>query len=331
MSDGTDELRFLDPATFKEQRRLKVTAVGTAVPRLNELEYVKGEVLANVWQTDYVARIDPKTGRIGAWIDLRGLLTPRERAATDVLNGIAYDAEHDRLFVTGKLWPKTLRDQAAADALSAATKTQGVLENARRGNRPPAQLHLPDDVLLRHHAPVAAVGAVVPMVAHDEVVALRNDLRAPVVVAAVVLGNVVVVQRDVVHVHTPVDDADRIVLLRDHPLDEGLVGIERVVEHDDVAAARLADAIHQLVDDEPVLIFERRRHAAALDACDLESEGDDQDGVDGRRQQRPDPGHEFVTHLAKIDLDWPVARGRRPRTAGGRRVGGQFRDAYSFR
>jgi glutaminyl-peptide cyclotransferase len=105
MSDGTDELRYLDPATFKEQRRLKVTAVGVPVPRLNELEYVKGEIFANVWQTDYVARIDPKTGKIGAWIDLRGLLTPRERAATDVLNGIAYDAAGDRLFVTGKLWP----------------------------------------------------------------------------------------------------------------------------------------------------------------------------------------------------------------------------------
>jgi glutaminyl-peptide cyclotransferase len=106
MSDGTDELRFLDPASFKERNRVKVTAVGTAVPRLNELEYVKGEIFANVWQTDYVARIDPKSGKIAGWIDLRGLLTPRERAATDVLNGIAYDTATDRLFVTGKLWPK---------------------------------------------------------------------------------------------------------------------------------------------------------------------------------------------------------------------------------
>jgi glutamine cyclotransferase len=106
MSDGTDELRFLDPATFKERHRIKVTAVGTAVPRLNELEYVKGEVLANIWQTDYVARIDPASGKIAAWIDLRGLLTPRERGSTDVLNGIAYDAATDRLFVTGKLWPR---------------------------------------------------------------------------------------------------------------------------------------------------------------------------------------------------------------------------------
>ncbi len=106
MSDGSDELRILDPTTFKEQRRVKVTAVGKPVPQLNELEYVKGEIFANVWQTDYVARIDPKTGIVGGWIDLRGLLSPRERATTDVLNGIAYDAAADRLFVTGKLWPK---------------------------------------------------------------------------------------------------------------------------------------------------------------------------------------------------------------------------------
>lgn len=106
MSDGTNELRFIDPATFKELRRVKVTAVGQPVPQLNELEYVKGEVFANVWQTDYVARIDPTSGTVTGWIDLRGLLTPRERAATDVLNGIAYDPGGDRLFVTGKLWPK---------------------------------------------------------------------------------------------------------------------------------------------------------------------------------------------------------------------------------
>jgi glutamine cyclotransferase len=106
MSDGTDELRFMDPATFKERRRLKVTAGGVPVPHLNELEFVKGEVFANIWQTDYVARIDPATGRVAATIDLRGLLTARERAVTDVLNGIAYDGAGDRLFVTGKLWPR---------------------------------------------------------------------------------------------------------------------------------------------------------------------------------------------------------------------------------
>jgi len=106
MSDGTEVLRFLDPATFAERRRIRVTAGGAAVKELNELEYVKGEVYANVWQTDYVARIDPATGKVNGYIDFRGLLTPRERAATDVLNGIAYDKAGDRLFITGKLWPR---------------------------------------------------------------------------------------------------------------------------------------------------------------------------------------------------------------------------------
>jgi len=110
MSDGTDVLRFLDPSTFAERRRLKVTALGEPVRNLNELEYVKGEVLANVWMTDILARIDPANGKVVGWINLGGLLTPAERAAADaaggVLNGIAYDAAGDRLFVTGKLWPK---------------------------------------------------------------------------------------------------------------------------------------------------------------------------------------------------------------------------------
>ena len=106
MSDCSDRLRLLDPATLKELRRIAVTAAGTPVNNLNELEWVKGEVFANIWQTDYIARIDPATGRVTGWIDLRGLLSPRERAKTDVLNGIAYDAAGDRLFVTGKWWPR---------------------------------------------------------------------------------------------------------------------------------------------------------------------------------------------------------------------------------
>jgi glutamine cyclotransferase len=106
MSDGSNELRLLDPATFAEKRRIKVTAKGDPLRNLNELEFVKGEILANVWQTDYIARIAPASGQVVGYIDLRGLLTPMERAKTDVLNGIAYDAARDRLFVTGKLWPK---------------------------------------------------------------------------------------------------------------------------------------------------------------------------------------------------------------------------------
>ena len=106
MSDGSDSLRFLDPATFGERRRVNVTAAGVPLRALNELEYVKGEIFANIWQTDYIARIDPKTGRVTGWVDLRGLLSARDRVSTDVLNGIAYDAAGDRLFITGKLWPR---------------------------------------------------------------------------------------------------------------------------------------------------------------------------------------------------------------------------------
>ena len=106
MSDGTSALRFLDPGTFRERRRVTVTDGGVPVKYLNELEFVKGEVYANVWTTDFIARVDPATGRVTGWIDLRGLLPAREQVADAVLNGIAYDAEHDRLFVTGKLWPR---------------------------------------------------------------------------------------------------------------------------------------------------------------------------------------------------------------------------------
>jgi glutaminyl-peptide cyclotransferase len=107
MSDGTSTLRFLDPATLAVQRTLKVTADGREVPQLNELEYVKGEIYANVWRTDLIARIDPATGRVNGWIDLTGLLAPSERSGDeDVLNGIAYDAATDRLWVTGKFWPR---------------------------------------------------------------------------------------------------------------------------------------------------------------------------------------------------------------------------------
>jgi glutamine cyclotransferase len=106
MSDGTAALRFLDPDTLKETGRITVHDARGPVERLNELEYVQGEIFANVWQTDRLARIDPHDGRVTGWVDLSGLLAPAERAGTDVLNGIAYDAAGDRLFVTGKLWPR---------------------------------------------------------------------------------------------------------------------------------------------------------------------------------------------------------------------------------
>ena len=106
MSDGTADLRFLDPDTLAETGRLRVTDDGQPVDNLNELEWVKGEIYANIWQTNMIVRIDPASGHVVGWIDLAGLLPRGERGGTDVLNGIAYDAEHDRLFVTGKLWPE---------------------------------------------------------------------------------------------------------------------------------------------------------------------------------------------------------------------------------
>jgi glutaminyl-peptide cyclotransferase len=106
MSDGTPTLRFLDPVTFKETGSLTVKDQGVPVDDLNELEIVKGEIFANVWQSQRIARISPKTGQVTGWIDFSGLLAPREASGVDVMNGIAYDAKADRLFVTGKLWPR---------------------------------------------------------------------------------------------------------------------------------------------------------------------------------------------------------------------------------
>jgi glutamine cyclotransferase len=106
LSDGSSQLRFLNPDNFQVQRTLTVRDRGRTVARLNELEYVKGEIFANVWYTDRIARINPANGNLVGWLDLTGLLTPQEGAHADVLNGIAYDAATDRLFITGKLWPK---------------------------------------------------------------------------------------------------------------------------------------------------------------------------------------------------------------------------------
>jgi glutamine cyclotransferase len=107
MSDGSSTLRFWNPATLEETGRLNVMDGETAISNLNELEWVGGEIYANIWQTDRIARISPTTGRVTGWIDLQGLLSDADRSVpVDVLNGIAYDAQHGRLFVTGKLWPK---------------------------------------------------------------------------------------------------------------------------------------------------------------------------------------------------------------------------------
>lgn len=105
-SDGTDEIRILDGTTLAELRRIRVRENGRPVRDLNELEWVDGEILANVWQTDRIVKVNPLDGRVTGSVDLSGLLSAGERAGTDVMNGIAYDAVGKRLFVTGKLWPK---------------------------------------------------------------------------------------------------------------------------------------------------------------------------------------------------------------------------------
>ena len=106
LSDGTPEIRVLDANTLAEKRRFTVRDGATPVDQLNELEFVEGEIFANVWQTDRIARISPRSGKVVGWIDLQGLLRPTHRLETGaVLNGIAYDAKQKRLFVAGKLWP----------------------------------------------------------------------------------------------------------------------------------------------------------------------------------------------------------------------------------
>jgi glutamine cyclotransferase len=107
MSDGTAQIRVWEAATLKELRRITVHDGGSQIANVNELEFVRGEVWANVWLTDRIVRISPADGHVLGWIDAGGLLKPGEVADPDaVLNGIAYDSRHNRLFVTGKLWPK---------------------------------------------------------------------------------------------------------------------------------------------------------------------------------------------------------------------------------
>lgn len=106
MSDGSSRLFFMDPTNQKVLRSLQVLDGGRPVERLNELEFVRGELWANVWQTDRIAKINPATGAVTGWIDLTGLLRPEARGPEgDVLNGIAWDKAGDRVFVTGKKWP----------------------------------------------------------------------------------------------------------------------------------------------------------------------------------------------------------------------------------
>jgi glutaminyl-peptide cyclotransferase len=108
MSDGTSELRFLNPQTLLETRHMVVTLDGKPIDKLNELEWVDGEIYANVWQTNWILRIDPHSGNVIGLVNLAGLLDPTDNVQSPdgVLNGIAYDAKGHRLFVTGKNWPK---------------------------------------------------------------------------------------------------------------------------------------------------------------------------------------------------------------------------------
>jgi glutaminyl-peptide cyclotransferase len=121
LSDGTARIRFFDPETFRELRHITVKDHGKPVTQLNELEFIHGEIYANVWHANRIARISPANGRVLGWIDLKNLM-PRDQLSSDeaVLNGIAYDSVHDRLFVTGKLWPKVF-EIAIAPAKPQAT------------------------------------------------------------------------------------------------------------------------------------------------------------------------------------------------------------------
>ena len=106
MSDGSPNLYFLDPKTLNKLTTWAVWDADKPVFMLNELEYVEGEIWANVYQTSCIARIDPTNGKVTGWIDLTGILPPEDTAGSEVPNGIAYDPATKRIFVTGKLWPK---------------------------------------------------------------------------------------------------------------------------------------------------------------------------------------------------------------------------------
>lgn len=126
LSDGSSTLHFLDPNTFKQVRSVKVTDHGAPVDQLNELEYIHGQIYSNVWHSNRIAIISPATGDVLKWIDLSGILPPgsTDPSSDAVLNGIAYDSAHDRLFVTGKLWPKIFEIKLVARGATGRTKTR---------------------------------------------------------------------------------------------------------------------------------------------------------------------------------------------------------------
>jgi glutamine cyclotransferase len=109
MSDGSSTLTYLDPETYQPVKKLNVTMNGRPIRELNELEFIEGEIWSNVWQTDMILRIDPSSGKVTSYLDMRGVLPGEFRKGyEDVLNGIAYDAEHKRIFISGKKWPRII-------------------------------------------------------------------------------------------------------------------------------------------------------------------------------------------------------------------------------
>jgi glutamine cyclotransferase len=126
LSDGSATLRFLNPETFQVVRRINVTDHGEPVKELNELEYIHGQIYANIWYSNKIARISPQTGKVLGWIDLSDLVSSLGLQNQDaVLNGIAYDAQHDRLFITGKLWPKLFEIKVAEEKLKGGQRQSG--------------------------------------------------------------------------------------------------------------------------------------------------------------------------------------------------------------
>ena len=133
LSDGSSKLYFLDPTTFHEVRRITVTDHGSPIDQLNELEYIHSEIYANIWHQNRIARIAPATGNIVGWIDLTGLLPPG--SVTDpeaVLNGIAYDSARDRLFVTGKLWPRIFEIKLVPEGAPVHTQTRHTAAHGKK-------------------------------------------------------------------------------------------------------------------------------------------------------------------------------------------------------
>ena len=127
MSDGSATLYFREPDTFAETGRIRVTDGGAPVSNLNALEFIRGEIWANVWQQYRIARISPASGQVLSWIDISGLLSPLDRLLAGLPNGIAYDAKTDRIFVTGKRWPKVFEIRVSRDVYD----SQHALQAAR--------------------------------------------------------------------------------------------------------------------------------------------------------------------------------------------------------